>query len=262
MRNFSFKEWLDLVELARKKGSGPTPSEDDPRPEDPPAIEQPRKRKSIAPVPPSLKPSSYEEDPFNRRDANFKLDHGLILKALGIKHKGPMQPIMSGAGDARKPLTGSFANLYHHPLEETLAIKVTGDGDDYNHLRAAQRLRSPCITRVHGSAKLNDQAWALIVDFIPGEPMVYGGTQLIALIQGKYADDAETAARKLRAGRIGNTRQRILEGLDRWNQDEIDKLARLFDAIAGLQRLDIDISDFTENIIETPENYVIVDMGQ
>lgn len=187
---------------------------------------------------------------FGQRAANTKLDHVKIMTALGIKsNERKLQQINQG----------SLATVYQHPEDPTKIIKVTADAQDARNLVKSQRLNSPNIVRVYNSAKVGPKAVALVADFIKGESMPYNTNALLGLINGDNFDEARQAIRGIL--RPDRTRRKILDQMGMNTDEERMKLSRLFQTLAGLEKLGIDMYDFTDNILDGGNDYVIIDMG-
>ncbi len=192
--------------------------------------------------------SAVADKVFSQRDRNAKMKSSKILDALGIK-----------GGDLEQINQGSLATVYRHPLDKTKLIKVTSDLNDAKNIAKAQRLNSPNVVRLHQSAKVGPKAVALVVDFVPGKEMPYNTNALLSLINGDNWEEHGQAARNIL--RPDRTRRKTLDALGMNNQQELEKLSRLFGSLAQLEKIGIDIFDFTDNILDNGTDYVIVDLG-
>lgn len=173
-----------------------------------------------------------------------------ILKAIGLP-PAPLTQIN----------TGSFATIYQYPGDRTKVIKVTRDTTDAKNLLKAQTLNSPNIVKIHQSAKIGDGA-VLVADYVTGRPIPYTSSVLAALIDGKNGlDEPERAARKIMNHGLSPFRDRILAKFGKDTPQERRKLAELLVAIGKLRRRGVDLADFTDNIIDDGQHYVIIDMG-
>ena len=186
---------------------------------------------------------------FSQRDKNAKLKPSVILQALGIKSNQPLKSINKG----------SIATIYSHPEDGTKVIKVTADAQDARNLLKAQRLNSPNIPKVYQSAKVGPKATALVIDFVQGHHMPYNSSALLSLINGDNWDEAQQAVRGIL--RPDHTRTQTLDKFDLNTDEERQKLSQLFMTLARLEKLGIDIYDFTDNILDNGQHYVIIDMG-
>lgn len=185
---------------------------------------------------------------FSQRDRNAKMNPSKILNALGIK-----------SNNLEQINQGSLATVYRHPLDKTKLIKVTSDLNDAKNITKAQRLNSPNVVRLHQSVKIGPKAVALVVDFVPGKEMPYNTNALLSLINGDNWEDHRQAARNIL--RPDRTRRKTLDALGLNNTEELQKLSRLFGSLAQLEKIGIDIFDFTDNILDNGTDYVIVDLG-
>jgi hypothetical protein len=188
---------------------------------------------------------------FSQRSKNLGLDHRKILAALGIQ---------SNQSKLEKINSGSLANVYAHPTDQSKIIKVTADIMDARNLVKAQRLNSPNVVRVHNSAKVGPRAIALVADFVSGRSMPYNTNALLGLINGDNFEEARQAVKGI--FRPDRVRRKILDQMGLNSDEEKSKLSRLFQTLAGLEKLGIDMFDFTDNILDNGSDYVIIDMGQ
>ncbi len=185
---------------------------------------------------------------FSQRSRNTTLDHSKILKALGVE------------GDSLEQINqGSLANIYAHPTDHTKVIKVTADLNDAKNLIKAQTLNSPNVVKTYQTAKISKKAVAIVADFVNGHDMPYNTNALLGLINGDNWEEARAAARGIL--RPDRTRTKILNTMKRNTENEREKLSRLFQTLAQLERIGIDIFDFTDNILDNGKDYVIVDLG-
>lgn len=187
---------------------------------------------------------------FGQRSQNAKLSHAKIMTALGIQ---------SNEAQLRQINTGSLATIYQHPEDPSKIIKVTADAQDVKNLVKAQRLNSPNVVRVYNSAKIGPKAFGLVADLVKGRSMHYNTNELLGLMNGDNFEEAGQAVRGIM--RPDRTRSKILDQLGMNTNDEKVKLSRLFQALAGLEKLGIDMYDFTDNILDAGGEYVIIDMG-
>jgi hypothetical protein len=178
-------------------------------------------------------------------------DQNAILYALGL------QPTK-----LNKVNTGSFATVYQYPNDPHKVIKVTSDKADAHRLINAQKLNSPNIVKIYKSAQLPNGSMILVSDFINGASMPYTSNTISALITGKnMMDSAINASRKILQPGTSPFRDRILQKFGHDNAHERQKLSELFMTLARLERMGIDINDFTDNVIDNGQHYVIIDMG-
>ena len=186
---------------------------------------------------------------FSQRGKNAKLPHSKILAALGIDHPDPLRQINQG----------SLATIYQHPLDPMKVIKVTSDMNDAKNLVKAQKINSPNVVKIYQSGKVNAKAVALVADHIRGDSMPYNTNALLSLIGGDRFDDAATASRAI--FRPDRTRDKVLNQLGLDTTEERTKLSQLFKSLAQLERLGIDVFDFTDNILDAGDHYVMIDLG-
>lgn len=159
---------------------------------------------------------------------------------------------------------GSFATLYQHPNNSNALIKVTSHKSDIDNLVKAQRLKSDNVVKVFKwnatetikrLPKLN--SFAIIVENIDGKPMVYDTNSFLTLsLNGNF----ELAKNWIETG--GNEiQQKVLNYFNTNTEREHEKLSFLFETLFNLRRLNIDLVDFSDNILDSQDRYVIVDMG-
>lgn len=188
---------------------------------------------------------------FSRRESNLKISPNKILQAIGINSKKPLQIIGKG----------SLATVYKHPVDPTKVIKVTGDAKDYKNLINATKRNIADVPRVYNSAKLSNNTFILILDYISGQIIPYSTSALHALIQGENIDDLNEAIKNI-FDESDNERNRILDAYSRNDHKERVKLSRLFRTLFNLERIGIELFDYSENIIDDGNRYVIIDMGE
>jgi hypothetical protein len=176
---------------------------------------------------------------------------GPILKALGLPGK-QLQRINSG----------SFATIYQHPTDPKKVIKCTSDARDVKNLLAAQSISTTNIVKVYQNVKIPN-GFALIVDFVNGPSMPYTSNMMALLLDGpSMMDTPMKAARKILQPGASPARDRLLDKVNRNSEQERQKLSELLITIGKLQAKGIHVSDWTDNIIDAGQHYVIIDMGQ
>jgi hypothetical protein len=160
---------------------------------------------------------------------------------------------------------GSIATLYQHPESPNLLIKVTSHKEDISNIITAQKLKSPNVVRavpwnskemVKNLPSLNSQA--IIVEKVMGNPMVYTTSDFFDLsLNGQFelaADWLNSTVHKVQA--------KILDRYNKNNIEEHTKLASLFLTLSKLEKFyNIELSDFQDNILDSGDRYVIIDMG-
>lgn len=163
---------------------------------------------------------------------------------------------------------GSFATVYQHPAAPNRIIKVTKDRQDVVNLVKAQRLNSPCVVRLYPPVKSNElfvkvgQMYAIVADKVQGPPMPYTSNAIAMLLTGKLGmDTPQKAAMKIQQSGSSPFRDSILAKMGRDNEAERAKLSELFFTLAKLERMGVDLSDFTDNVLDGGQHYVIIDMG-
>ena len=188
---------------------------------------------------------------FSRRESNLKISSNKILQAVGINSKKPLQIIGKG----------SLATVYKHPVDPTKIIKVTGDSRDYKNLINATKRNIPDIPKVYNSAKLSNNTFILVLDYISGTIIPYSTSALHALIQGENFDDLSEAIKNI-FDESDNERNKILDNYSTNNHNERVKLSRLFRTLLNLERIGIELFDYSENIIDDGKRYIVIDMGE
>lgn len=175
-----------------------------------------------------------------------------ILKALGIPGEHKLERVNSG----------SFATVYKHPLDPSKVIKCTRDARDVRNLLAAQSLNTPNIVKVYQNVKIPN-GFALVADFVTGPEMPYTSNMIALLLDGpKMLDTPQSAARKILQPGASPARERVLNKVGRNTEEERRKLSELILTMGRLQAKGIDVSDWTDNVLDTGDHYVIIDMGQ
>lgn len=172
---------------------------------------------------------------FSQRARNEEIDDAIILKALGL----PGELVL------KKIKQGSVANIYLHPQDETKVIKVTADMADGQHTRAAQQLQpNRNIVKLHkGPVQINNKAIAMVLDYVHGEPMPYTAAAMIEMMDGNI--------------------DRVLKHFNKETPAERSRIEQLLDTLSKLEHIGVNIFDLDgDNILNTGEAYVIVDLGQ
>jgi hypothetical protein len=180
-----------------------------------------------------------------------------LVQALGLPLNSKLQKIN----------TGSFATIYQHPLNATKIIKATKDKQDIMRLVKAQALMNQNIVKLHAiQGKLFiqlGQLYVIVADKIEGESMPYTSNSFVMLLTGKLgAESTKKAAYKIAQPGLSPFRDKILAYHGRDNDEERVKLSTFFLTLAQLEQRGITMDDFTDNIIDAGDRYVIVDMGQ
>ena len=171
----------------------------------------------------------------------------------------------------KKPLVkfsqGSLATLYQHPTNKNLLIKITSHKEDINNIVKAQRVDSPNVvkafpwdkegTLIKSLPSLN--SLAIIVEKVNGTPMVYTNNDFLVLgLNGSFEKAADWLL-----GTMLKEQEAILNQYNKNNVDEHYKLISLFKTLSKLSGREyrVELSDFDQNILDTGDRYVIVDMG-
>ena len=194
--------------------------------------------------------AATEDEIFGQKDITRKTD---ISRLLGFNK--PLQIYNK---------QGSFATLYIHPTNNALLIKVTSHDSDIVNLIKAQKIQSHNIPKLEkwpdgqllkSLPKLKSKA--LIVEKIIGKSMVYPTNAFIKLtLNGNF----ELAKDWLDSG--GHKAQlSILDYFKKNTPEELSKLSDLFAAMLQLERVGIELVDFSDNILDAGNRYVIIDMG-
>jgi len=187
---------------------------------------------------------------FNQRDISQKAD---IAKMLGF------------AKPLKKLHQGSFATLYQHPQKENLLIKITAHEEDVKNLVKAQSIKSNNVVKVFDWKKgkkikeLSEiNSLAIIVEKVVGESMDYTTSDFYELsLDGNF----ELASEWL-GSTVHKKQKLILDKYHKNNDVEHLKLAELFATLNNLEKLyRIELSDFQDNILDSGNHYVIIDMG-
>lgn len=196
-----------------------------------------------------LSEASVSDAAFNQRAKTQKVDIGKLL--------GFSQPLNMVAH-------GSFATLYNNPGIQGTLIKVTSHKEDVQNTIKAQRLKSQNIVKTFEWAsgemakKLPSiKSWALQVERVNGKPLQYSTGHFYALA---YNGNFELAKDWLDYGG-SDEQKKILRAYNTLHASELVKLSQLFESLHGLSRLGIDISDFEDNILDSGDRYVIIDLG-
>jgi hypothetical protein len=189
---------------------------------------------------------------FSQRDKTQKSD---VSSLLGFK-----KPLV-------KFSQGSLATLYQHPTNKNLLIKITSHKEDINNIVKAQRVNSPNVvktfpwdkegTLIKSLPSLN--SLAIIVEKVNGTPMVYTNNDFLALgLNGSFEKAADWLL-----GTMLEEQEVILDQYNKNNVEEHYKLISLFKTLSKLagREYRIELSDFDQNILDTGDRYVIVDMG-
>lgn len=185
---------------------------------------------------------------FSQRDLIQKKDVGELL---GFK-----QPLL-------KINQGSLATIYQHPKNPNWVIKVTSHKEDIQNIHKAQKLNSKNIVKMFGNPQQvpqNPNFYWIIVEKVNGSHMVYDTNSFIALIHGDYDEKLKDASTSV-LYTDGGIREQILTRYGKNSEEELEKLSSLFETLYNLQKIGIEMSDFSENIMDDGEKYVIIDLG-
>jgi hypothetical protein len=195
------------------------------------------------------------EDFFGQRDKIQKKDISKILSDRNI---------IPANMKLKKLTQGSLATIYEHPTNANLLIKITPHKEDARNLWRGQKVKSECIVKLYGEPiELSPEmprVYVMIVDKVVGVPMVYSTVEFIGLIgdKGRSRNKENASVEILYPSAY---RESILEGHNKNTEVEYEKLSNLFKALYHLERIGIDMVDFSDNILDTGEAYVIVDLG-
>ncbi len=161
---------------------------------------------------------------------------------------------------------GSFATVYQHPTEKNKVIKVTKDKNDIRNLIKAQSLKSPNIVKLHpiaGNFSVGvGNLYLVVADKVEGRSFPYTSDIIATLIGGKSG--MENAAKaSVKIGQIGLSpfRDKVLNRLGLDDERERSKLSSLLLTVSHLEKRGIEFFDFTDNVIDTGDHHVIIDMG-
>jgi hypothetical protein len=157
---------------------------------------------------------------------------------------------------------GSHADIYQHPSNPHLLIKVTNDDEDVRNTVAAQVFNRPNIVRCHAQTTSGVQhGTALLVDLVRGAPAPYSSAEFAGLMEGQQGNEPRHEA-PLRILRPDQFRTGILQSHGRLNRQELLKLSELFGTLIQLERVGVFLIDLSENVIDAGADYVIVDFGR
>ena len=192
---------------------------------------------------------------FGRKNANKGIDFNKVLKAFGLRpFKG--SPKIIGEG--------STATVYVNPYNYHQVIKVTGDGNDASNFNKLLKkgFQHPSVAHCYNVRRIGPQAYAILLDRVEGQVFAYG-SMLTDLIQGDNFEEPAEAANSILKGPLNNIRQKVLDEVGiQDSHRERKKLAVLFDGMAKLEAFGIYIFDVGENVIDTGDYYVLIDIGQ
>ena len=168
-----------------------------------------------------------------------------------------------------KPLVklsqGSIATLYQHPNKNNLLIKVTAHHEDAENIIKAQKLKSNNIVKafpwkngemIKDIPSINSKA--IIVEKLLASPMVYTTSDFFDLsLNGQFELAADWLDYTLH-----KKQKLILDNYNKNNFEEHRKLSDLFKTLFELEKFyRIELSDFEDNIIDSKNDYIVVDMG-
>lgn len=161
---------------------------------------------------------------------------------------------------------GSIATIYQHPADANLLIKVTSHKSDVDNLVRAQRLNSSNVVKLfpwRGGKLVKEipslDSYAIIVEKVTGSSMVYTTNDFYELsLGGKF----DLAADWLDSADIHKKQKSILDRYKKNYSEEHSKLSNLFRTLDKLEKYyRIELSDFQDNILDSGDRYVVVDMG-
>jgi len=191
-------------------------------------------------------------------------------KAFSQKHQTQKANVAKLLG-FKKPLVkvneGSFATLYQHPENSNILIKITSHKEDVQNIIRAQKIKSSNVVKIYPwpdktsfktVATKPNESLAILVEKIIGKPMDYSTNHFYMLALGGQFQKAKDW---LNSG--GNKKQQDILNLYKKNTDEEhNKLAEMFESLFQLERFHgISLTDYQDNILDTGDRYVIVDMG-
>jgi hypothetical protein len=198
---------------------------------------------------------AQSEQLFNQKGVNEKgLDFNAVLKKLKLP---PTTTKPTKIGE------GSTALVYDNPHNPKQVIKITADiNDALNFHRLIQTgFDHPCVVKCYDIQKVGEKAYALLLDKIDGEVFTYSN-YFTHLIQGDSFEDPSEAANSIIQG-LDRTRSQVFDMVGiRDTPQERQKLAAIFDGLAKLEEIGIDVFDVEENIIDTGDRYVLIDIGR
>ena len=171
---------------------------------------------------------------------------------------------------------GSFAVLYDHPTQKDKLIKVTSHESDIKNIVKSQGLNSPNIVKAFPwiDGKMIKQlptlnSLAIIIEKIIGSSMSYRSSEFYDLsLYGKFDLAAYLIDGNLpeylqkKYGKEIKIQNQTLIYHDKNNPKEYAKLTDLFNTLSTISSsYRINLSDFEDNIMDTGDRYVIIDMG-
>lgn len=181
-------------------------------------------------------------------------DHAVTLQALGIHGVTSEPPLHT---------QGSHADIYEDPTDPTRLIKVTNDPEDATNLVAAQALSNSNVIKCYGwttTGVINGTA--LLVGFVQGALAPYTSPEFLGLLEGHLGSEPRSQAH-IRILQPDAFRSGILHKHGRNNPAELKKLSALFQTLNFLDsKLSIFLADLADNVIDTGQDYVIVDFGR
>lgn len=183
-----------------------------------------------------------------------------------ITQKSDISKLLGFINPLTKYAQGSIATIYEHPGNTNLLVKVTSHKSDVDNLVKAQRLNSSNVVRLfpwRGGKLVKEipslDSYAIIVEKVIGSSMVYTTNDFYELsLGGKF----DIAADWLDAAVIHKKQKPILKSYNKDDALEHSKLSELFRTLDKLEKFyRIELSDFQDNILDTENHYVIIDMG-
>lgn len=195
-----------------------------------------------------------------------KLSGEKLFLQRDITQKSNISRLLGFINPLTKFSQGSMATLYEHPEHKSRLIKVTSHEEDVSNLVRSQRLNSSNIVKLfpwRGGKLVKElpslNSFAIIVEKISGESMVYTTSDFYELSLG---GNFELAADWLDAAEVHKKQKFILDRYQKNDPEEHSKLSGLFRTLDKLEKYyRIELSDFQDNILDSGNRYVVIDMG-
>jgi len=174
-------------------------------------------------------------------------DINKLQKSLGINLSG-MQEIGHG----------TMATVYKIGDK---ALKITRDNKDVIHTVKAQRIKSNNVVKIHRLSKDGlSSGTAMLLDFVDGPLAPFSTGEWHALIQGSGIDELSDAVKLILTDNKG-IRNKILTDHGLNDNKSRSKISELFKTLRSLQSIGVNIDDLGDNIIDTGDRYVLIDLG-
>jgi hypothetical protein len=154
--------------------------------------------------------------------------------------------------------SGTMATVYKIGNK---VLKVTRDNKDVINTVKAQRIKSNNVVKIYKLSREGlSNGTAMVLDFVDGQLAPFSTGEWHALIQGSGMDELSDAVKLMLTDNKG-IRNKILTDHGLNDNKSRAKISELFKTLRMLQSINVNIDDLGDNIIDTGDRYVLIDLG-